>query len=132
MASCYQVSFGIEDAILFTTKMDINHAHRNKVMVGTIRNANFLNLVVAKFVKFLNNVGLACIVGLSKKAPPPPQQCKPNPKNQKLKPFSSSFQNYATSPVFMFDPQFCRLYKQHKTKDEMKMMKTIFISSLVF
>ncbi len=33
-----------------------------EVMVGAIRNANFLNLVVAKFVKFLNNVGLACIV----------------------------------------------------------------------
>jgi len=32
------------------------------MMVGTIMNANFLNLVVVKFVKFLNNIGLACIV----------------------------------------------------------------------
>jgi hypothetical protein len=33
-----------------------------EMMVGTIMNANFLNLVVVKFVKFLNNIGLACIV----------------------------------------------------------------------
>ncbi len=34
-----------------------------EMMVFAIRNANFLNVVVVKFVKFLNNVvGLACIV----------------------------------------------------------------------